>query len=386
MKLQTKTALFYGIISLIIFEALNSFGLRNSVFKLVKYLITLIVFVICANDIKNDLKEKKLLDYTFELKRIAIVLLVFFSVSIFKICRVKVFTYKTIEELMQLTIPFVYTFFIINFMSLKDIMKLMKYVLALSLTAYVLSIGLDKFTISNFLSISFLNSYSPFESADFAEISSSLSAFFIYYRKKSPKAAIISFIFCFLVFKRMLLLQLFILVFISMLNLSDKKVSNVLIWITKFFFIISTFFFNFLLKEENSWIFNKYTNMDIGDFTMGRVYRLWYPLKNYVSYGFGSTSNVLGYNLELDLIKILLEIGVIGLIIFICCYLDLSRNNLYSFVIIGCIFGNLLFASCLTSTVGWIFRLICIAAIFYKRDELNCDENENTEYIGNEYI
>ncbi|MBD7916457.1 hypothetical protein H9660_15035 [Clostridium sp. Sa3CUN1] len=386
MKLQARTVLFYGIISLIIFEAFNSFGLRNSVFKLLKYLITLIVFLICANDIKNDLKEKKSLDYIFELKRIAIVLVVFFSISIFKVYQVKVFTYKTIEELMQLTIPFVYTFFIINFMSLEDIMKLMKYVLGLSLIAYVLSIGLDKFTIANFLSISFFNSYSPFESADFAEISSSLSAFFIYYRKKSPKAAIISFIFCFLVFKRMLLLQLFVLAFISILNLSDKKVNNIVMWGTKFFFIISTFFFYFLLKQENSWLFNKYTGMDIGDFTMGRVYRLWYPLKEYVSYGFGSTSNVLGHNLELDLIKILIEIGVIGLIIFICCYLDLARNNFYSFVIMGGIFGNLLFASCLTSTVGWIFRLICIAAIFYKRDELNCNEDENTEYIGNEYI
>lgn len=380
MKLQVKALLFFSIISLMIFETFNNIGLRNSFFKITKYSITFIVFSICIIQIMKNLKEKRKLEYIFELKRMIVVVGIFSIISIFKIYQTKNFTTKTIEELMQITIPFLYTFFIINFMSLKDIIKFMKYALGISLLAYILSIGIDKFTISNFLSISFINSYSPFESAPFAEIASSLSAFFIYYRKKSPKGAIISFIFCFLVFKRMLLLQSIVLIIISMLNLSDKKTSKMLIIFSKFFFFISTLIFYFLLQEENSLIFKKYIGSDIGEFTMGRVYRLWYPLKGYISYGFGSTTDVLGYNLELDLIKILIELGIIALIIFIYCYFDLTRNNFFAFVIIGCIFANLLFASCLTSTVGWIFRMICISTIFYKKDEWNSIVNKRKTY------
>lgn len=50
---------------------------------------------------------------------------------------------------------------------------------------YILESGIDKFTISNFLLMSFLNSYLPFELASFAEIASGVSAFFIYYRKNA---------------------------------------------------------------------------------------------------------------------------------------------------------------------------------------------------------
>lgn len=372
MKVQIKALLFFSIMSLIIFETFNNVGLGNSIFKLVKYAITFIVFAICMIQIMNNLKENRKLDYIFELKRIGMVIVVFGGISIFKIYQTKSFTFKTIEELMQLAIPVLYTFFIINFMNLKDIIRLMKYALAISLLAYVFSIGIGKFTISNFLSISFVNSYSPFESAPFAEIASSLAAFFIYYRNKSPKGAIISFIFCFLVFKRMLLIQAIILIIVSILNLKDKNISKILIFFSKVIFLVSTLIFYFILQEKNAMVFEKYFGVNIGEFTMGRVYRIWYPLRGFVSYGFGSTTEVLGYNLELDLIKILMELGIIALMIFVYCYFDLCRNNLYSFLIIGCIFANLLFASCLTSTVGWIFRMICIATIYYKRDEWSC--------------
>lgn len=371
MKLQIKSLLFFSIISLIIIETFNNVGLGNSLLKLIKYAITFIVFAICIMKIIGNLKNNINLKYVFELKRISVVIGLFLIISIFKINQTKTFTSKTFEELMQLAIPILYTFFIINFMNLKDILKVVKYALIISLIAYVFTIGIGKFTISNFMSISFINSYSPFESAPFAEIASSLSAFFIYYRKKYPLSAIISFIFCILVFKRMLLLQAIVLLGVSLLNLSDKKINKKLVECSKMFFFISTVVFYFFLQEKNSMLFQNIFKVNIGDFTMGRVYRLWYPLRNFVSYGFGSTSDVLGYNLELDLIKILMELGVIAVAIFIYYYFDICRNNFYSFIIIGCIFANLLFASCLTSTVGWLFRMLCMATIYYKRDEWN---------------
>lgn len=371
MKVQIKGLLFFSIISLIILETFNNIGLGNSFFKLLKYIITFAVFSICTIKVMNNLKVNRKLDYIYELKRISIVLIVFLIISIFKVYKTKCFTSKTFEELMQIAIPVLYTFFIINFMKLKDIIKVMKYALVISLIAYIFTIGIGKFTISNFLAISFSDSYSPFESAPFAEIASSLSAFFIYYRKKYKKSALVAFIFCFLVFKRMLLLQAIILLIVSFLEISDKNVNKVIVFCSKIFFLASTFIFFFFLQEKNSLLFENIFGKNIGDFTMGRVYRLWYPLRNFTSYGFGSTTDVLGYNLELDLVKILIELGIIALVIFVYCYFDLCRNNFYSFIIIVCMFANLLFASCLTSTVGWIFRMICIATIYYKRKEWN---------------
>lgn len=372
MKLKIKSLLFFSLISLILIETFNNVGVGTSFIKLLKYIITFIVFVICVIKIIKNLGINKNLDYVFELKRIIIVSIVFLVISIFKIHQTKNFTTKTIEELIQLVIPVIYTFFIINFMKIEDIIKFMRYALITCLVAYVFTIGIENFTISNFMSISFVDSYSPFESAPFAEIASSLSAFFIYYRKKCPISALFSFIFCFLVFKRMLLLQAVILLVVSLLNLNDKKINKAIVFFTKIFFFGSTFVFLFFLQEENSALFESIFGKNIGDFTMGRVYRLWYQLKDFTSYGFGSTTDILGYNLELDLIKILIELGGVALAIFIYFYFDLIRYNLYSFIIIGCIFANLLFASCLTSTVGWIFRMISIGAIYYKQQEWEC--------------
>ena len=110
MRIQIKTLLFFSIMSLIIFETFNNVGLGNSIFKLMKYAITFIVFVICIIQIMNNLKQNRKLDYIFELKRIGIVIVVFGGISIFKIYQTKNFSLKTFEELMQLTIPVLYTF------------------------------------------------------------------------------------------------------------------------------------------------------------------------------------------------------------------------------------------------------------------------------------
>lgn len=378
MKIKIKVLLFISIISLVVIDAISSIGVNNSILKTSKYLITFLTFGGCFIQVMKEIKRKGKVFYTYEIRRMIVIVTVFVVISLIKIYQTKNFTSKSFEEIMQIAIPFIYTFFIINFMNVKDISKFMKIALIIYIIAYVFSIGISRFTISNFLSISFAESYSPFESAPFAEVASALSTYFIYYRKKHPVSATISFLFCFLVFKRILLLQAVILLIVSVTNKSNMKINNGILNLSKIIFIILPISLYYLLKQENVLLFEKIFRSHPGDFTMGRVYRLWFKLNDFKSYGFGSTTDTLGYNLELDLIKIYIELGIIALIIFVCFYFDLCRGNLYSYIIVGAIFINLLFASCLTSTVGWIFRMVCIASIFYKRiDKINCLESKN---------
>ena len=68
-----------------------------------------------------------------------------------------------------------------------------------------------------------------------------------------------------------------------MLNLKDKDVNKILIFFSKIIFFISTLIFYFILQEKNAIMFEKYFGVNIGEFTMGRVYRIWYPLKGFIS-------------------------------------------------------------------------------------------------------
>lgn len=381
MKGLTKILISMSIILIIIIESIDASGIIGLLLKLVKYGFSLFVLLVAVIQSYNFIIFNKKLKYLMEIKKMLIVLCIFAGISCIKIFQIRVFTYKTIEELMQIALPFCYAFFIVNFLKLNEIINLMKILLAISIIAYIYHTGINEFfNLSNYLNISMMESYSPFENSVFAEIASGLSTFFIYYRKKEPFSAVVSCLFVFFVFKRILFMSMLFLLFVDLLKLSDKELPKLCIYISKSMALATTLVFYYLFQKENADVFRNIFGFDSGEFTLGRVYRIWFPLDNFVSYGFGSTSRELGYNLELDLIKILMELGIIALIVFIWCYFDLCGNNLYCYVIIGTIMVNLLFASCLTSTSGWIIRLVCMAVIIYYEDEWKKTKSKFNKY------
>ena len=83
----------------------------------------------------------------------------------------------------------------------------------------------------------------------------------------------------------------------------------------------------FLLNPLNyNWEIDRF-HFDIVNFSMSRAYRVWYLIQNnYLSSGLTSTTKFLqdnfffnGTTLELDLIKILMELGILGIIILVIC-------------------------------------------------------------------
>ncbi len=335
----------------------------SRIFKVLKYGGFAVAFAGCGICLLYRVLERRKLKYSAEIKMFFVVFLYFVIVSLCKIFQEEKFTYKTIEELVQLALPFIFAFIILNYLSLGQIMNAMRICLAVSFISYLITKRNELLVLGNWFNMSFGSSYSAFESSDFAEMASGLSAFFIYYRKKCPVAAVISAVFVIMTFKRILILQLIMLILISLFSLSDKRVSNMIINASIVIVTAVTYCYQYLLQRENAAVFTNLFKADIGSFTMGRVYRLWYPLSGYVSYGFGSTTAELGNCLEMDLIKIVMEVGLIGLVLFIWCYFKVAGNKFYSYAVMGAMFVNLLFASGLTSTVGWISRITALAAI-----------------------
>lgn len=357
--------------------------------KLLKYGTSLVAFSICGIVFFVEFVRKTKTGYLFfdEFRRQCIVIAYFGVVSLYEISRQKRYTYKTMEEILQLLLPFLYTFFVINILKFKDILTFMKLSLVISFGSYfITNIELFLDFWKNLLMISVANSFSPFEANSFSEIASGLSAFFVYYRKKCPIWSIVSIAFVLLTFKRVFMLQVFLLIIVCLLHLQDKYIP---IWFIRLSIVIGvtgTLVFNFLLQRQNAMIFENIFGKSVGDFTMGRVYRIWYRLSTFESFGFGSTSEVLGYNLELDLIKILMEVGLIGLILFIWCYFSLGKANLYTYMLMGASLLNLLFASGLTSSVGWIMRIIALGTITYvmpnnKNFNINVKKSKKIRFV-----
>lgn len=367
---KIKYILFISIIMVYFCECMEIIiPLLAALFKLIKHGVAVASFFVCGLSMSWNFlraRREKIL-FLSEIKKFGIVFAYFALVSVYQIYHQGRYTFKTLEELLQLAIPFLFAFFVINELKFEEIMRIMKICLAVSFGAYLYTQIPNLWELfENIALISYSGSYSPFESSDFAEMSAGLVVFFVYYRKKCPGWAVLSILFVFMTFKRVFLLQCLLILVVAVTGLSRVRLS---IWVTRVSVLIAvaaTAIFNFLLQEKNAALFMRLFGMSSGDFTMGRSYRLWYKLNHFKSFGFGSTSALLGQNLELDLIKILIEIGIVGLFLFVWCYFSLGRRNLYTYTVVGTMLLNLLFASGLTATVGWIARVIALGVILYE--------------------
>ena len=151
-------------------------------------------------------------------------------------------------------------------------------------------------------------------------------------------------------------------------------------YVSSFFWIGAVKIYMFMLQPQNyNWDLEK-LHFDVASISMFRAYRVWFLIQhNITSYGLGSTTKELqigwlrGATLELDFIKILMELGLIGIIIFIFSYYRLTRNNFYSYVVMSFTFLQLLMANGLTGYLEWAIILTTIALINYDKINDNID-------------
>lgn len=353
------------------------------IFMLLPIITGLAVILYVQMTHKNNFKFK----YLFELKVGIFVFLTFLLISFIRIQQVGMFTWGTFGESIRILIPFIYTFIIINFLSNADIQFFMRTSAIVATICFLMTIDYSDVTVSNILSISFANSYSPFENFEVALLSEALAIYFLYNNRNNKFWCILSVLLVFLTFKRVFIVSMVVLILCVLFKKKDKRVNNVILIISSIFWIVAVNFYMYMLQPKNYFLDMTKFHIDIVNFSMSRAYRVWYLIQNnYQSYGLGSTTqslnnafkmgltgNTLGVTLEMDFIKILMELGIIAIIIFILSYYAITRKNLYAYLVVSLIFLQLLMANGLTRYLEFSIILTTIGLIHYR----NISQNGN---------
>lgn len=278
---------------------------------------------------------------------------------------------ESIKYFIFIIMAFVYAYGLINILDEHTLQTYFKLTLMICFACYLIfEKGTALFSGNNFAMISFANSVSPFESAYAAGTSISLCAFFSYYRKNNFPWLIVSMFFCFLTFKRASVLMMFIYFFLPVLTDKDRTLRQSTVWFLGGAFVAGTVLMSFLFRYKYISIVNHYLNIDLNQLFMGRI-RLYNALlqTNYKIAGLGTSLDQIHYftnktnGIELELVQLLLEVSVIGLIAFVTYCFSLTKRNLYCVAIIIFTLFNMLTSSSLSSPFAWIFTYLTIWCI-----------------------
>ena len=280
---------------------------------------------------------------------------------------------RTFKELFYLLIPTSHAFLLFNILSKKELIYLVKKILLVSLILYIIQLLNKGIQFTDIINISFMNSYSPFESSLFADLSVVCFCFFSYlkmsgYARRDTSAKIyyyVSFLFVILTFKRILVLFSILLFVLDLLKITKWKINRIIYYLIPVAIVGGTILYTWLLQGDNAAVLNKYFSIDLDKLTVGRQ---WYlsliENSGFMSFGYGSTtvrlSQILEKSkyLEMDLVKIYLEIGPIALISFVVYYWSYTSKSLFSVLVMTFLMINMLVSHSLTTYYPWCIFLI----------------------------
>lgn len=352
--------------------------LNRNTSPLITYFFMLLPVAVGIIPIWQSLYKKNNLKYLIGLRTGIFLFISFIVISIIRSQQSGTLPNLFWGEAIRLMIPFIYTFLFLNFLSVHDIELFMKFGLIIALVAFFLSTDFSTITLNNILSISFLNSYSPFENSEVSFLSFALATFFIYYKNKFPICTILAMLLVVLTFKRVYVLGILLLFIASMNFFKRIKIKRWILYISSIMWILLVKFYMFLLNPINYNLGLERFHFDVVNFSMNRAYRVWYLIQhNYLSGGLTSTTKFLqnnlffnGTTLELDLIKILMEIGIVGVIIFIICYYRVVERSFYAYLLICIILLQFLMASGVNGYLEMSIVLITVALSNYENPYL----------------
>lgn len=369
----------------ILIEVLNEKGIILPGGDNLKYLlVAAAVGVAILQILIFRIREKESRDYIFkkELIILLIICAIFLLYSGYLAHKLNVpIAKRTYVEILYLVIPALYAFCIVNTYDFNQIEKLMKITFWAYLILYMYSINIFAVSINDILNISFINSTSYFESSIFAFPMLVLFFFFSYYRKNENNKYywIGSFILTLLTFKRMIMVWAIILFIVD--NIVELRVTVQKRWkyILAAIFIFATVIYYQALRDIGlGKVIVDTLGLDLESGTMGRKWFLSLLLNRpYSTFGYGSSSIVLGeiFNigdikyLEMDLVKIYLELGIICLSIFTIYLWKITKDNLFSIVMMLSIFMNLLVSHSLTNPFEW--TIVYLTIIYISQDSSN---------------
>ena len=293
----------------------------------------------------------------YNLFQILLVVVVFSIVSVGAML-VNGFQMHMFKDLFYIFFPMLLCFGIINV----DKDGSLDYYIDLAFFSYVIYFiyGFRANSITLITTISFADSYSPWESgmADVFFI-----AFYYYYVRNKKIRCGLAFIFNFLSFKRIhVVFSMGFLLFGWVFRVFKKTdVNKVYLNCVKVFFMLSPIVINFLVSDEFVQWFNKtFTDLDYASFTMGRFDQI-IAILNYdmSTRGLG----VINYYLEeqnafvkimhCDLLRVYLETTIIGLVVFVNSYMNVTKKNIYSNILVVFFFVVMFSSTCIQNIFYW---------------------------------
>lgn len=233
-------------------------------------------------------------------------------------------------------------------------------------------------TIANIKSISFNNSYSPFES-ELAFVFLFFECFFLYRNKR--KYAILSLILCILSFKRICMLVAIAFFIFSKWIIVRKPVDKkTVIAVTAFFVLLPVLTCLMLNDTFEAWFYQTF-HVTLNDITLSRSSRIEAVINSgQIKYGLGSVttyltkylnamhgSNFSDRNMHNNLVQMYLECGILGSVVFTYVYMKVASVSRTSFILmcyifLECYFNHLFGAG---NTDSWIliYLMLSVAGI-----------------------
>lgn len=362
VKIKIKILLFNV---LILSYCLTSSDTGNSSSSLLKYAVLLLCVVYSYFDYR---KKGRLGNMTQEYKRLFVFMT---AVTVYSLARSILafhFSFRTIQELLFLFLPMLYGYFVVNTWKREDVDNAFKSGIIISFLCYLISLrrGISQI-VSAILASSFGNSYSELESFTFCGLALSFCLYFCYYNK-SKFFMFMSILFVFMTFKRLFIICSIMLLVLAQFKLREKSVERRLLR----FMIICMFavavVYYFVMQPDIVRKFESTYAVSISELTSTRSDRLrWLLNSEFSSYGFGSSTEFM-YNrfngaLEMDAIKIIVELGFMPLYLFVWSYLKFSAANIYTFLFMVIMILNLTVSSGLTGAFAWSIIFISISMI-----------------------
>ena len=271
----------------------------------------------------------------------------------------------------------------------QDVETILNYLFVLYIIVFLKNFA-GQLTLANLKSISFANSYSPFES-ELAFVFLIFECFYLYMGKR--KNAIISLILCILSFKRISMLAAIVFFIISKWIVVKKAVNKKIVIVTTVVFVLLPVLTCLMLNDTlEAWFYQTF-HVTLNEITLTRSSRIEAVINSgQIKYGLGSVttyltkylnalhgSNFSNRNLHNDLVKIYLECGILGSIVFTYIYMKAASVSRMLFVMMcyiffECYFNHLFEAG---STDIWIliYLIMSIAGMTTRNAESDGGEN-----------
>lgn len=327
-------------------------------------------------------------NWTHEYKPVIISSLLLYAISLFYQIIHGEFKAFALKEFYFLIAPLLFTISCYHSLKKKEIEKLFNFIFFCCSIIYIANLlnhgvfdfaaFMEMFNPTNLL----VDSISTMDSESDSSVLFML--FYVYYEftGNNKKKKWLSFLLCFLGYKRLAILYLLMMFFVFRFIQRGAGVKKFCVFATIVFFcVLPSLIFLMCTDEFADWFYMQ-TGVDFNEFTMTRFFIINTVIDaNLTNYGLGTVTDFLELrggqgqlNMHNDILRIFMETSLVGTIVFTWSYFKIVKNKLYSYLVMLFMFVEMFGAHFLGpgSTIFWILAYMII---FYINSTVQNDQN-----------